>query len=84
MFMLINFIYNIYNILQPTPEQYDAIEDSNIINLINLHTALAQIFDKIFLTDFSITDLTSPGIYFNVDLKNSRTREIELICNISR
>lgn len=48
-------------------------EDCDIINLINLHTAMTQIFDQIFLHDFCISDITSPGInlYFKLSLLNA-------------
>jgi len=50
--------------LQPIPEQLGAMtcfEDSDVINLINLYVVVTQIFDKIFLHDFCLTDITSPG-----------------------
>lgn len=57
--------------LQPIPEQLTAMtyyEDSDIINLINLHTVMTQIFNKIFLHDFCLTDITSPGKYIQFDV----------------
>lgn len=56
-------------ILQPISEQHTAMvyyEDSDVINLINLHVVVAQIFNEIFIHDFSLTDITSPGINFNL------------------
>nr|XP_012219519.1 PREDICTED: probable kinetochore protein nuf2 [Linepithema humile] len=49
---------------QPIPEQLDVMtyyEDSDFINLINLYTVLTQVLDKIFLHNFCLTDITSPG-----------------------
>lgn len=43
-------------------------EDSDIVNLINLYAVLTQLFDKIFLHNFCLTDITSPGINFSLDL----------------
>ncbi|OAD62054.1 hypothetical protein WN48_07707 [Eufriesea mexicana] len=45
-------------------EQQDIMsysEDSTIIGLINLHVAMVQICDRIYLKDLCITDITSPG-----------------------
>ncbi|XP_017761385.1 PREDICTED: filamin A-interacting protein 1-like [Eufriesea mexicana] len=49
---------------KPTMEQQDIMsysEDSTIIGLINLHVAMVQICDRIYLKDLCITDITSPG-----------------------
>lgn len=37
-------------------------EDSDVVTLINFHAVVSQILKKIFLSDFSIADITSPGI----------------------
>ncbi|XP_014469198.1 PREDICTED: probable kinetochore protein nuf2 [Dinoponera quadriceps] len=61
---LSQFGINMNLIDQPTAEQCAIMtyfKDSDIISLINLHTALTQIFNKIFLEDFHITDITNPG-----------------------
>ncbi|XP_071627655.1 uncharacterized protein [Temnothorax longispinosus] len=61
---LLQFCINMSLIDQPLPEQLDAMayyEDSDVINLINLHAVVARIFDKIFIHDFCLTDITSPG-----------------------
>ncbi|KYN16738.1 putative kinetochore protein NUF2 [Trachymyrmex cornetzi] len=61
---LTRFGINMSLIDQPIPEQLGAMtcfEDSDVINLINLYVVVAQIFDKIFLHDFCLTDITSPG-----------------------
>jgi len=57
--------------LQPISAQHTAMmyyEDSDIINLINLHAVVAQIFDMIFIHDFCLVDITSPGINFSLKL----------------
>lgn len=49
---------------KPTTEQQEVMlyyEDSNIIDLINLHVAMLQICNRIFVKDLCITDITSPG-----------------------
>jgi hypothetical protein len=43
-------------------------EDSDIINLINLHAVVTQIFDMIFIHDFCLVDITSPGTNFSLKL----------------
>ncbi|XP_011137632.1 kinetochore protein nuf2 isoform X2 [Harpegnathos saltator] len=61
---LTRFGINMNLIDQPTMEQcaiMSYFKDSDTINLTNLHAALTQIFDKIFLRDFCITDITNPG-----------------------
>ncbi|XP_032686832.1 kinetochore protein nuf2-like [Odontomachus brunneus] len=61
---LSRFGIDINLINQPTAEQSSIMtyfKDSDIIQLINLHAALTQIFDKIFLCGFCITDITNPG-----------------------
>ncbi|XP_011697452.1 PREDICTED: probable kinetochore protein nuf2 [Wasmannia auropunctata] len=61
---LSRFEINMSLIDQPIPEQLIAMpyyEDSDVINLINLHTVVTRIFDKIFLHDFCLSDITSPG-----------------------
>jgi len=66
-FFIYLFICN--KIVQPIPEQFIAMtyyEDSDVINLINLHAVMSQIFDKIFLHDFCLTDITSPGINISI------------------
>ena len=48
----------------PLMEQQDIMEyidDSDIIGLINLHTAMVQICDRIYFKDLCITDISSPG-----------------------
>lgn len=65
------YIYYPNKILQPLPEQHIVMthyEDSDLINLINLHTVVTQIFDKIFLHDFCFTDITNPGTNFNLKI----------------
>lgn len=51
-------------------EQQDLMayrEDSDsIIGLINLHIAMVQICDRIYLKDLCITDISSPGMYFQM------------------
>ncbi|KAF3421459.1 hypothetical protein E2986_08474 [Frieseomelitta varia] len=45
-------------------EQQDIMsscEDFTIIKLINLYVAMAQIYDRIYVKDLCITDITSPG-----------------------
>ncbi|XP_018317531.1 probable kinetochore protein nuf2 isoform X1 [Mycetomoellerius zeteki] len=61
---LTRFGINMSLIDQPIPEQLGAMmyyEDSDVINLINLYVVVAQISNKIFLHDFCLTDITSPG-----------------------
>ncbi|XP_050447408.1 golgin subfamily A member 4-like [Cataglyphis hispanica] len=61
---LSRFSIDVNLINQPIPDQHIVMsyyEDSDIINLINLHTVLTQIFDQIFLHDFCFTDITNPG-----------------------
>ncbi|XP_011875446.1 PREDICTED: probable kinetochore protein nuf2 [Vollenhovia emeryi] len=58
------FHIDINAIDQPISEQLTAMtyyDDSDVINLINLHTVVKHIFEKIFLHDFCLTDITSPG-----------------------
>lgn len=54
-----------FNGLQPTPEQLNCVscEEAalNALQAINLHAALTKICDKIFLKDFTLTDITNPG-----------------------
>ncbi|XP_039307401.1 probable kinetochore protein nuf2 [Solenopsis invicta] len=52
------------NLIEPSQEQLNIMpyhEDSELLNLINIHAVVTKIFDKIFLSDFSLTDITSPG-----------------------
>ncbi|GAB1864247.1 Kinetochore protein Nuf2 N-terminal domain-containing protein [Camponotus japonicus] len=61
---LSRFCIEVNLINQPLPEQHIVMthyEDSDLINLINLHTVVTQIFDNIFLHDFCFTDITNPG-----------------------
>lgn len=61
---LTQFYIDVYAINKPFMEQQDAMgcfEDSDIIGLINLHVVIAQICERIFLTDLCITDITNPG-----------------------
>jgi len=61
---LSHFHIDINLIDQPIPEQLTTMmysEDCDVTNLINLHAVITQIFDKIFVHDFCLTDITSPG-----------------------
>ncbi|KAL0113978.1 hypothetical protein PUN28_011353 [Cardiocondyla obscurior] len=61
---LSHFGIDISLINQATPEQLNVMpyhEDSDVVNLINLCTVMSQVFNKIFLYDFCLTDITSPG-----------------------
>ncbi|XP_011640708.1 LOW QUALITY PROTEIN: interaptin-like [Pogonomyrmex barbatus] len=74
---LSHFSIDLGVINQPIAEQLTAMphyEDSDIINLTNLHAIVAQIFDKIFLSDFCLTDITSPG-------QKRFRRQVKLISN---
>ncbi|XP_012521887.1 probable kinetochore protein NUF2 [Monomorium pharaonis] len=60
---LSRFNINISSI-EPIQDQFDIMpyhEDSNLLNLINVHAVVTKIFDRIFLSDFYLTDITSPG-----------------------
>ncbi|CAK9797818.1 hypothetical protein ANTQUA_LOCUS1352 [Anthophora quadrimaculata] len=49
---------------KPTLEQQDIMqycEDTDIIRVINLHIAMVQICDRIYLKDLCVTDIISPG-----------------------
>lgn len=62
---LSQFNIDVNLIYQLVPEQYTVMvyyEDSDImINLINLHAVVTQIFNKIFLNDFCLNDISNPG-----------------------
>ncbi|XP_031840353.1 uncharacterized protein LOC116430405 [Nomia melanderi] len=58
------FYIDVDTIDKPTKEQQvvmSYLEDTDIIRLINLHTAMGQICDRIYIKDLSITDIISPG-----------------------
>ncbi|XP_043525154.1 probable kinetochore protein nuf2 [Frieseomelitta varia] len=58
------FYIDVSAIDKPTMEQQDIMsscEDFTIIKLINLYVAMAQIYDRIYVKDLCITDITSPG-----------------------
>ena len=49
---------------KPTMEQQDVMsncDDTDVIGLINLHGAMIQICDRIYIKDLCITDIISPG-----------------------
>ncbi|XP_076170101.1 uncharacterized protein LOC143148082 [Ptiloglossa arizonensis] len=49
---------------KPTMEQQDVmsyIEDTEIIGLLNLHVAIRQICERIYIKELCITDIISPG-----------------------
>ncbi|XP_033230783.1 probable kinetochore protein nuf2 [Belonocnema kinseyi] len=56
-----------YLIKQPTQEQLDSLvfQDrelyDELIKLINMHVAMSGIFEKIFVKDFQLIDITSPS-----------------------
>ena len=61
---LLQFYIDVSLIYQPIPEQYTVMtyyEDSDVVNLINLHAVVTQIFDRIFLHEFCLNDITNPG-----------------------
>ncbi|CAK9803057.1 hypothetical protein ANTPLA_LOCUS3432 [Anthophora plagiata] len=68
-FSLINtflrrFRIEVNAINKPTMEQQDIMqycEDTDIIGVINLHIAMVQICDRIYLKDLCVTDIISPG-----------------------
>jgi len=79
------YIYYPNKILQPLPEQHIVMthyEDSDLINLINLHTVVTQIFDNIFLHDFCFTDITNPGTNFNLKIFKRLYLHIDTKINI--
>ncbi|XP_076760040.1 uncharacterized protein LOC143428792 [Xylocopa sonorina] len=58
------FHIDVNTIEKATLEQQDIMlhcEDTNIIGLINLHIAMVQICNRIYVKDLCITDITSPG-----------------------
>ncbi|KAK1116437.1 hypothetical protein K0M31_019054 [Melipona bicolor] len=58
------FYIDVTAIDKPTMEQQDIMsscEDFTIIKLINLYVVMAQIYDRIYVKDLCITDITSPG-----------------------
>ncbi|XP_076286590.1 uncharacterized protein LOC143212102 [Lasioglossum baleicum] len=60
------FHIDVDTIRKPTKTQQDTIQmsysdNADIIGLINLHVAMGQICDRIYLKDFCITDIISPG-----------------------
>ncbi|XP_017792243.1 PREDICTED: S phase cyclin A-associated protein in the endoplasmic reticulum-like [Habropoda laboriosa] len=58
------FSIKVGRIDKPTMEQQDIMqycEDTDIIRVINLHIAMVQICDRIYLKDFGVTDILSPS-----------------------
>ncbi|XP_076375773.1 uncharacterized protein LOC117228681 [Megalopta genalis] len=55
------FHIDVDTINKRTKEQQIACDDTDMIQLINLHAAMVQICDRIYLKDLCITDIISPG-----------------------
>ncbi|XP_078041847.1 uncharacterized protein LOC144472538 [Augochlora pura] len=55
------FHIDVDTINKRTTEQQISCDDTDIIQLINLHAAMVQICDRIYLKDLCITDIISPG-----------------------
>ncbi|EZA48097.1 hypothetical protein X777_14206 [Ooceraea biroi] len=61
---LLRFGIDVNLIDRPLSEQHTAMlyyKDSDLVKLINLHAVVTQIFDNIFISDFSLIDIMSPG-----------------------
>ncbi|XP_076248302.1 uncharacterized protein LOC143188117 [Calliopsis andreniformis] len=59
------FYIDVSAIDKPTMEQQNVMlhcEETDIIGLINLHIAMVQICDRIYIKDLCITDIISPGL----------------------
>ncbi|XP_076647325.1 uncharacterized protein LOC143355951 [Halictus rubicundus] len=58
------FHIDVDTIEKPTKRQQDVMshyDNADIIRLINLHVAMVQICDRIYINDLCITDIISPG-----------------------
>lgn len=57
--------------------------DNEIIGLINLHIVMEQICNRIYIKDFSNTDIISPGMFmFSNKFNDSESGRYRYGCNV--